>query len=265
MPAAARSPAAPSSTPRGAFLVTTSLDRSVFRGGDTVRAGVRAVDYLGAPRAGVPRGVVLQRRGCREGRYSGARVAVATTTTATTDGDGRATAEVALPVGVSGSFRLTVTAPAGDREVSDQAWLWVPGREDAGIDEGDRYLELLADRRTYQPGDVARLAVRGETIDGPVLVTKEGQHVSWHRVVRPSADAPIEVPIEDGDIGDVYVNLLYLRDGRLFRAERRSACRRRHGRCAWRSRRSATFRSPVSRGRSRCGSRTRRAGRCGRN
>ena len=51
---------------------------------------------------------------------------------------------------------------------------------------GDRYLELIADQRAISPGDTARLVVRGEPITGPVLVTKEGQHVSWYRVLRPA-------------------------------------------------------------------------------
>ena len=65
------------------------------------------------------------------------------------------------------------------------------------------------------------LIVRGETVTGPVLVTKEGQHVSWFRLLRPAATDAIEVPIDAGDVGDVFVNIAYLREGRLYRAERR--------------------------------------------
>lgn len=39
--------------------------------------------------------------------------------------------------------------------------------------------------------------------------------------MRPAATDAIEVPIEAGDVGDVFVSLAYLRDGRLYRAERR--------------------------------------------
>jgi uncharacterized protein YfaS (alpha-2-macroglobulin family) len=117
---------------------------------------------------------------------------------------------------------VTARAPSGDREVVAQAWLWVPGAADGTqADEGDRYLELLADRRAYEPGDVARLVVRGETVSGPILVTKEGQHVSWYRVLRLATSEAIEVPVEAGDIGDVYVNVTFMREGRLYRAERR--------------------------------------------
>jgi hypothetical protein len=116
---------------------------------------------------------------------------------------------------------VRVSATSAERSIEDLVWFWVPGPSESTDDTYDRYLELMADRRSYQPGESARLIVRGETVTGPVLVTKEGQHVSWYRVLRPSATESIEVPIEDGDVGDVFVSIAYLRDGRLNRAERR--------------------------------------------
>jgi hypothetical protein len=40
-------------------------------------------------------------------------------------------------------------------------------------------------------------------------------------VLRPTPTESIEVPIEAGDVGDVFVSIAYLREGRLHRAERR--------------------------------------------
>ena len=56
-----------------------------------------------------------------------------------------------------------------------------------------------------------------------MLVTKEGQHVLWHQLLRPVAGDAIAVPVEAGDVGDVYVYIAFMRDGRLYRAERRLA------------------------------------------
>ena len=207
---------------RGTFLVSAQLDRSVFRPGSAAQVSVRAVDYLGAPRAGVPMTLALEKLEYAEGYYNPPTVTRISGATATTDAEGRATAAITLPPGRSGSFRITVEATENGRGLTDQAWLWVPGSQDTTVeDEGDRFLELLADRKSYAPGDVARLVVRGDSITGPVLVTKEGQHVSWHQVLRPAAADAIEIPVDNGDIGDVYVNITYLRDGRLYRAERR--------------------------------------------
>ena len=117
---------------------------------------------------------------------------------------------------------MRVSTPHEDREIKTETWIWVPGASpEQEFSEGDRYLELIADKRSYAPGETARLVVRGEPVSGPILVTKEGQHVTWHTVLRPTAGDAIDVPIDSGDVGDIYVNVAFMRDGRLYRAERR--------------------------------------------
>lgn len=207
----------------GTYLLAAGLPRSVFSAGSRAEVDIRAVDYLGGASADVPVTVDLDQLEYRDGYYATPTATRVMSTSAVTGADGRATAAVTLPAGGTGSFRVTVTAPSEGRAVVGQAWLWVPGPEQTDALDGDRYVELLADRRTYAPGDVARFIVRGDTPSGPVLVTKEGQHVLWHRVLRPAATDAIEVPVDAGDVGDVYVNLVYMREGRLYRAERRIA------------------------------------------
>ena len=204
----------------GSFMVSAQTTQSVFRAGAPVDLSVRAIDYMGVSQAGVPISLTLEHLSYRSGYYSEPTVTAVGTTSATTGADGTATARFTLP-NRSGTFRVRVSAPSADRTVEEFAWVWVPGPSEVTDDSGDRYLELLADRKSYQPGESARLIVRGETIAGPVLVTKEGQHVSWYRLLRPTPTESIEVPIEDGDVGDVFVSIAYLRDGRLYRAERR--------------------------------------------
>ena len=204
----------------GTFMVSAQTARSVFRAGGTADFSVRAVDYSGTPQPNVPVSLTLEHLSYRSGYYAEPTVTVIASTAVTTGPDGGAGARLDLP-NRTGTFRVRVSAPSAGRTVEDFTWLWVPGPSEATDDGGDQYLELLADRKSYQPGESARLIVRGETIAGPVLVTKEGQHVSWYRVLRPTPTESIEVPIEDGDVGDVFVSIAYLREGRLYRAERR--------------------------------------------
>jgi len=110
--------------------------------------------------------------------------------------------------------------PRDDRRLEDSTYAWVPGStSDAHGD--DQFLELLPDRREYQPGDVARLVLRGDPVSVKALVTKEGAQVSWHDVPELGEGAVIEVPIDEADVGDTYVNVVYLKDDRLYRAEKR--------------------------------------------
>ncbi len=202
----------------GPFMVTARVTGYVFRPGESIPVNLRAIDYIGAAQAGVPISLVLERITYPEGRYADPTATGVARSVATTATDGTASASLTLPPN-AGTYRVRAHATAGERQIRAETWVWVSGIEDTSSD-ADRYLELMADQRSYAPGQTARLIVRGERLSGPILVTKEGQIVSWHRLIRPSGDA-IDVPVEPGDVGDVYVNVVFLREGRLNQAERR--------------------------------------------
>lgn len=204
----------------GTFLLSAESGQVIHRAGSPVPVSVRAVDYLGTVQPNVPLTLVLEQLQYKSGYYNDPEITALETKTATTDADGRATATLTLP-NRHGHFRVRVSAPSAGRTVQDLLFLWVAGPGETTDDTGDRYLELLSDKKNFQPGDTATIMVRGETVIGPVLVSKEGQHVSWFRLLRPTATDTIQVPIEAGDVGDVFVNIVYLREGRLYRAERR--------------------------------------------
>jgi uncharacterized protein YfaS (alpha-2-macroglobulin family) len=205
----------------GSFLIALDLREYFFRPGQRVTTAIRAVDYVGTPKAGVPVKVVLERLTYPNGYYQGPTIAAVGSTMTTLDGSGTGTATVTLGR-EPGSYRIRATATEDNRPIRAETSLWVPG-EEFSVTEGDRYLELLADKKTYAPGDTAHLLVQGEQVEGTVLLTKEGQHVTWHRVVTVAPGAALDVPIDADDVGDVYVNVAYLRNGRLNRAERRLA------------------------------------------
>lgn len=205
----------------GQFLIVAEVSGYVFAPSQPATIAVRAVDYTGTPRSGVRVRLELERLTYPNGAYAEPQRHPAGDTTVTTGADGTASASLALPAD-PGGYHIRATTLADGRELRAETSLWVAGAGDLDGADGDRYLELLADRRTYQPGDRARLVVRGETLAGPMLVTKEGQHVGWHQVVRPEG-AAIEVPIDSADSGDVFVTIAFLREGRLYRAERRLA------------------------------------------
>ena len=205
----------------GTFMLSAQTAASVFRSGSPADISVRAIDYAGAAQANVPVALTLEHLSYRSGYYSEPTV----TTIANTVGDhggrrSRPRRDSSCRIAPA-RFRVRAAAPSAGRTI-EEAVVDVGARPERSTDDsGDRYLELMADRKNYEPGESARLIVRGETITGPVLVTKEGQHVSWYRVLRPTPTEAIEVPIEDGDVGDVFVSIAYLREGRLHRAERR--------------------------------------------
>ena len=202
------------------FLIAAEvIGGYLFRPGQGVTLAVRALDYMNAPTPGVPVSVTLEHRSWPNGYYRPSTVRRIGSTSLTLDATGSGT--VSMTLGAEpGNYSFVVEARDADRTVSTSASAWVPGGVDSGSD-GDRFLELIADKKTYAPGDTAQLVIRGEQVAGPVLLTKEGRDVTWRRLVRVRAGEPFIIPIEPGDAGDIFVSVLYLRDGRLNRADRR--------------------------------------------
>ncbi|MFN7915295.1 MAG: MG2 domain-containing protein [Vicinamibacterales bacterium] len=203
----------------GRFILIANSDRYVYAPGATATVRVRAVDYTGVAQPNTRVHVVLEHVDYRES-YENPKVTSIAQGDVTTDADGRGSWAVKVPSD-AGSYRVTASARSDDRTVKDVTSVFVPGQTDTEFDDGDRFLELIADRRSYQPGDTAKVMVQGEAFDAQVLVTKESQHISWHQVVHASSGGAIDVPISPEDVGDTYVSIAYLKDDRLFRAERR--------------------------------------------
>jgi len=203
----------------GHYLVTARADRYVQRPGAAAQIMVRTIDYQGAPQADLPLRAVLERLTYAEGRWSEPTAAVVASGSMTTDADGQASWSVTLPK-EAGSYQFRVFGDSNGRRVEDTSGIWITG-EAAQSGQGETYVELIADRPSYKPGDTARLVVRGSEVAAPVLVTKEGQHLSYYRVVRTGRENAIEVPVTEEDLGDIYVNIAYLKDDRLYRAEKR--------------------------------------------
>ncbi len=206
----------------GDFLVASSVNDYVLRPGATTTVTIRAVDYAGNPQASRHVAIEAGRRQPNANWDSADGVLVVQRGEVTTDADGRATWTFTAP-GAPGDYRIRASADANGRMVRDDSFVWVSGAFQSTTEDygGDRYLELIADKKTVNAGETARFLVRGAEFDADVLVTKEAQDVSWYRVVRVRSNETFEVPIADEDVGDTWVNIAFLSKDRLYRAERR--------------------------------------------
>ncbi len=204
----------------GTFLLAVDTGRYMYQPGTTANVRVRAVDYAGVPQARVPVTLTLERRYYDEPGEASTAQALIATTTVTTDTEGRATWPAAIPA-EGGSYVFKARAPSAGRTVEGEASIGVPRTDETYYEGGDSSTELASDKAQYAPGETARIIVRGEDVAGAVLATKERDTTSWKSVVRLESGDVVDVPIEADDIGDVYVNVAFVRKGRLFTAERR--------------------------------------------
>ncbi|WP_157899252.1 alpha-2-macroglobulin family protein [Luteitalea pratensis] len=203
----------------GDYLIAARATPSVARPGTPIDFRVRAVDYRGSGVVGIPVTVQLVRTEW-DSNTQQQRREVLTSGNTTTGADGRATWQTRAPES-PGSYLLEARAMSGTRAVIDNAYLWVPGATEETYTSGGEVIELVTDKSTYAPGDTAKVAVRGVAPATPVLLTKEARTLTWYDLRQPSSDGTFDVPVTDGDLGDTWVNLLYLKDDKVYYAEKK--------------------------------------------
>jgi len=114
------------------------------------------------------------------------------------------------------SGELIVRARAKDsagHAASAHQSVWVAGSEDWWFEvrDGDR-MDLLPERRRYEPDETARLQVRMPFRKAKTLVTVEREGVLESRVVELSGKAPVvEIPIQGHHAPNVFVSVLAIR------------------------------------------------------
>ncbi len=203
----------------GDLLLAARATPSVARPGTPLTMRLRAVDYRGGGVPGVPVAVELVRADWDEATQAQRREVVASTSIRT-GSDGRATWQTTTPAS-PGSYLLEARAMSGDRQVSADTYVWVPGATDETYESDSESIELVTDKSTYAPGETARVAVRGLAPTTPVLLSKEARTLTWYDLRQPTRDGVFEVPVSEADLGDTWINLLYLKDDRVFYAEKK--------------------------------------------
>ncbi|HET6261022.1 MAG TPA: MG2 domain-containing protein, partial [Chloroflexia bacterium] len=131
----------------------------------------------------------------------------------TTDANGHATYLFTPPQG--GSYRIyaesrdargnAIKSSLGFYAYSDDPG-YVPWRY-----ENEQQVELVADKEMYKAGDVARILVTSPFTEATGLLTVERGHLRRYTLVTLQGGAPtIEVPLEEGDLPNVYIGLTLL-------------------------------------------------------
>ncbi|HEY5931235.1 MAG TPA: alpha-2-macroglobulin family protein [Burkholderiales bacterium] len=129
-----------------------------------------------------------------------------------TDDRGRLNCSVAPPV----SGNILMAAQAKDRE-GNVSWAnasaWVAGKEAWWFDQSnDDRMDVIPERRRYEPGEIAQFQVRMPFREGTALVTVEREGVIESFVQPLSNTAPmVKVAIKGGHAPNVFVSVLVVR------------------------------------------------------
>lgn len=197
----------------GSFLLNVAPNRYFYEPGSRAAFSIQARDYDNQP-VRTPVRVELLKWSWRDPQ----RVDVRAAADAGTSGDGSAAAELALPR-EGGSYRVRVSAPTPEgRTVEAYAHLWVSGRADGDFSpDPRRSVQIIPDKKTYRPGETARLLITTGRPNTPVLVSIEGRDLRQHRLLR-SKDATLEfeAPVAERDQPGFFVTASFVRAGSLY-------------------------------------------------
>ena len=130
----------------------------------------------------------------------------------TTDGKGLLICEVKAPA--SGNIILQARADDADGNASlANRELWVAGSGDWWFDISDNdRIDLLPEKKRYEPGETARLQLRMPFKEATVLVTTEREGVLESFVTHVTRDhAVVEVPIKDNYSPNIFISALAVR------------------------------------------------------
>ena len=200
---------------RGSFRIHVEPVSYAVRAGESAVFNVSAVDYDNHP---VATRVHLQmvRHTYSKGKV---QTSLGASTDVTTDGQGKA--EASIPAGQSGSSEVEAMAATPEqRTVFDSAYLWVMGSGEEGWGGGSRSVQIIADKKTYTPGDTAHLSILSNLDNFHPLVTATGYTVEFQKVMfSPGKSLTFDLPITADGQPNLQVTAVFIRNDQLYQAD----------------------------------------------
>ncbi|MCP5109920.1 MAG: alpha-2-macroglobulin, partial [bacterium] len=198
----------------GRYLISIRGDKYVYQAGERAGFTVTARDYERNPVSGVDFRVELSEWNWRQ---RGGQVL--STIEGRTDDYGSAKIEMDVPD--RGSLRARVISRTAEgREISGHSYLWVSGSS-SWYSSRQQRLQLVPDKKSYQPGEVAKVLVVTGTEQADLWVTAEGREVSHTQFVKASGPTvTVEVPIRAEYAPNFYLTALFLKEHQLFQGSK---------------------------------------------
>ena len=209
-------------TGRGRFLATYGSFRIhvepvsyAFRIGESALFNVTAVDYDGKPVQTKVHLQLVQRRWVN----GKTETTPGPATDVTTDATGKA--QASLPAQMSGSLELDASATTPEnRVVTDSTWLWVMGGKDQDWYGADsRTVQIISDKKTYAPGDVAHLSILSQVANFHALVVATGYSVEFKKVLSSDGKTlTFDLPITADAQPNLELSAVFLQDDQMYQA-----------------------------------------------
>jgi alpha-2-macroglobulin len=195
---------------RASFMLVAWPEQYVYQPGETARIKVEARDYDAKPVETAFRAELKQWRGPKNGL--GPRVYE---TQGRTDAQGAATIQV--PIQQGGSWRIVVTASTPEhREVDDTVHLWAGGGSGGWFSDRRENIEIIPDKKSYKPGETARVMLVTGVPEADILVSSEGREIHGYQVVKATGPTTtVSIPITAAHAPNFFLSASFLRDNQF--------------------------------------------------
>ncbi|MDP9360435.1 MAG: MG2 domain-containing protein, partial [Acidobacteriota bacterium] len=119
-----------------------------------------------------------------------------------------------VPLGEGGQYLLIATAKDADgRSTTTRTWFYAVGSGYTAWERSDNNrIELVPEKKTYRPGETARIMVKSPWEHATALLTTEREGVrTWKTFELTSTQTTVSVPIAEKDIPNLFVSVLLLK------------------------------------------------------
>ncbi|MGC2109415.1 MAG: alpha-2-macroglobulin family protein, partial [Candidatus Korobacteraceae bacterium] len=198
----------------GSFFLSAEPNSYVYTKGSTAVVTVTAQNYDKKP-VQTSFQVTMNRWDWRKGAGQ-----VVTTSQGQTDANGKAQVKLAIPD--SGEFRVLVTATTPEkRTVETTTYLWAPGESPWWSGPAQERVQIVPDKKSYQPGETAHVLIVTGKEPTSVLVTAEGNALYSGQVIKSSGGSvSVDVPIKPEYAPNFYVAAVFIRGNKLYQGSK---------------------------------------------
>ena len=203
----------------GSFRVSVEPTSYVVQGGQPVRVKVTAQDYDGKPvQTPVHIQVNLEKWDSSERKMT---ETPASNGDSTTGADGTVLVDLPLGNAGSGSFKVTASAQTPEkRTVVGQTWVWMWNGAGEWFNQNTQ-AQIVADKKSYQVGDVAHLLLVTGLKESWAVVTAEGESVQLRQLIHATGESfAFDVPITKLAQPNLVVSAVIVHENQLITAQK---------------------------------------------
>jgi hypothetical protein len=201
----------------GSFRVSVEPTSYVFEPGQTPKVKVTALDYDGKPvHAAIH---IATTRWNWDPTIHARNDTPVSSREVTTGADG--TALVDLAITGSGDFNVTASAQTPEsRTVEGQTWVWIWTGAGEWYNQNTQ-AQIVADKKTYQVGDVAHLLLVTPLADSWAVITAEGDSIQSRQLIHATGQSfAFDIPVTALAQPNLVITAIIVHDDQLITAEK---------------------------------------------